>query len=223
MKNIFIIAEGPSEERFAKKILGPHFLDFDKNIIPITALTKKDNRHGTIHKGGITTYRKFQNTLHPILKQAAKSGDAYVTTMVDFYALPTDTPGHDESMKCSSAYDKVKVIETAISEQEGYKQIFLPYIQLHEFEALLFTDVEQLLTEYFDYNIDELRQALVAQPNPELINNSFDTAPSKRILKAISIYDKTVAGVEVLCKIGLDQIRQKCKHFNDWITHLEQF
>ena len=83
MKNIFIVAEGVSEEHFAKKILCPHFLDFDKNIIPITVLTKKDNRHGAIHKGGITTYRKFQNTLHPILKQAAKSGDSYVTTMVD--------------------------------------------------------------------------------------------------------------------------------------------
>ena len=107
MKNIFIVAEGVSEEHFAKKILCPHFLDFNKNIIPITVLTKKDNRHGAIHKGGITTYRKFQNTLHPILK-------------------------------------------------------------------------------------------------------------------AIPIYDKTVAGVEILHKIGLNQIRQKCKHFNDWITHLEQ-
>jgi hypothetical protein len=222
MKNIFIIAEGPSEEKFAKKILVPHFLDFDKNIIPITVLTKKDNRHGKMFKGGISTYGKLEGTLCPKLKQAAASRDSYVTTMIDFYALPTDTPGYDDSMKYVSVYDKVKIIEAAISEKEGYKQIFLPYIQLHEFEALLFTDVEQLLTEYFDYNIDELRQALVTQPNPELINNSFDTAPSKRILKAIPIYDKTVAGVEVLRKIGLDQIRQKCEHFNAWITRLEQ-
>lgn len=132
MKKIFIVTEGPSEEHFAKAILAPHFLDYDKNIIPITILTKRDNRHGIMYKGGMSSYSKMQNTLEP------------------------------------------------------------------------------------------LRQAISAQPNPELINNSFETAPSKRILKAIPAYDKTVAGIEVLRRIGLNKIRDKCRHFNDWITHLEQ-
>lgn len=222
MKNIFIIAEGVSEEKFAKKILGPYFLDFDKNIIPITVLTKKDNRHGKMFKGGISTYSKMRNTLEPVLKRASARGDSYVTTMVDFYALPTDTPGYADAMKNLNAYDIVYQIENTILQEEGFDRIFKPYIQLHEFEALLFANIELLTTEYFDCNIDELRQILISQPNPELINNGFETAPSKRILKAIPAYDKTVAGIEILSKIGLDKIREKCSHFNDWITYLEQ-
>ena len=222
MKKIFIVTEGPSEEHFAKVVLTPHFLDFDKNIIPITILTKRDNRHGIMHKGGMSSYGKMHNTLEPVLKRASKNEDSYVTTMVDFYALPTSTPGYTEAMKYSDAYDKVNQLESSILQEEGYERYFKPYIQLHEFEALLFTDIDQLTTEYFDCNIDNLREILTFQSNPELINNGFDTAPSKRILKAIPAYDKTVAGIEILRRIGLSKIREKCKHFNDWITFLEQ-
>lgn len=222
MKKIFIVTEGASEEHFAKAILSPHFLDFDKIIIPIKVLTKKDDRHGKMHKGGITSYSKMQTTLCPVLRQASASKDSYVTTMIDFYALPTDTPNYASAMKHHNAYEAVKEIEEAISDKEGFKQIFFPYIQLHEFEALLFADIEQLTTEYFNSDIDELRQVSIIQPNPELINNTPNTAPSKRILKVIPAYDKTVAGIEILRKIGLNKLRQKCQHFNDWITLLEQ-
>ena len=222
MKKIFIVTEGPSEEHFAKAILAPHFLDYEKIIIPITILTKRDNRHGIMYKGGMSSYSKMQNSLEPVLKRSSRSEDSYVSTMVDFYALPTDTPGYANAMKYSDAYDKVRQLENSILQKVGHERHFKPYIQLHEFEALLFADIEQLSTEYFDCQIDELRQAISTQPNPELINNSFETAPSKRILKAIPAYDKTVAGIEVLRRIGLNKIRDKCRHFNDWITHLEQ-
>ena len=63
---------------------------------------------------------------------------------------------------------------------------------------------------------------MVQAENPELIDDGPETAPSKRILEEIPEYDKVAAGVSVVGKIGLPVLRQKCAHFNGWLTKLEQ-
>lgn len=106
------------------------------------------------------------------------------------------------------------------SGEDEYK--FFPYIQLHEFESLQFVNIENLAKEYFDYDIEPLRMCLNQQPKPELINNSPETAPSKRILDCIPNFDKTGAGVDCLVATGLQEIRFKCRHFGEWVDKIEK-
>ena len=58
----------------------------------------------------------------------------------------------------------------------------------------------------------------------ELVDNSVETAPSKRIIKALKDkyhYDKPKTGTEITDKIGIDTLRVKCQHFNEWLTKIE--
>ena len=60
-------------------------------------------------------------------------------------------------------------------------------------------------------------------PSPELINENIATAPSKRLEKVIPNYKKlkTSLATQVIAKIGLVKIREKCPHFDRWVTQLE--
>ena len=58
-------------------------------------------------------------------------------------------------------------------------------------------------------------------PTPEDINDNSETAPSKRIVKVISQYEKVVYGSLIAMEIGLDAIRAECPRFSDWLTRLE--
>jgi hypothetical protein len=57
--------------------------------------------------------------------------------------------------------------------------------------------------------------------SPEEINDSKETAPSKRIEKIVSNYAKITSGIPLAEDIGLKEIREKCLLFNDWIKWLE--
>ena len=77
-------------------------------------------------------------------------------------------------------------METAFAEAINDSR-FIPYIQLHEFEALLFCGIDYLAKRYpgCEKRCEQLKKDLEKTSNPELINNSPETAPSKRIIKAI--------------------------------------
>ncbi len=157
------------------------------------------------------------------LAVSAKSKDAYVTTMFDLYRLPMDVPGVVDSEKINDPYDKVEHIEKEILKAEGYDgTFFFPYIELHEFEAMLFSDLTKLKEAYFEYDITALEECVKMQSNPELINNGEETAPSKRIINCIDCYDKANVGVDVLDRTGIETIAKRCRHFSEWIKHIEE-
>lgn len=142
--------------------------------------------------------------------------------MFDFYRLPTDVPGVADVGKVNGSYEKVELIESAILQAEGYDgNFFFPYVELHEFEAMLFSDLTKLKETYFEYDLTDLEECVKVQNNLELNNNGEETAPSKRILKCISCYDKSNVGVDVLGKIGIENIAEKCHHFSEWIKCIE--
>ncbi|MBL0107434.1 MAG: DUF4276 family protein [Ignavibacteria bacterium] len=72
---------------------------------------------------------------------------------------------------------------------------YIPYIQLHEFEGLLFTKMDgfELIPAINNdpIKISELQEILINYPNPELINEGSITAPSKRLSNIIPGYRKT--------------------------------
>jgi hypothetical protein len=173
------------------------------------------------YRGGIVNYQKAKNDILNWLKSDT-SDNVYFTTMFDFYALPDDFPGFLEARKISDPYEKVESIENAFKEDINHPR-FIPYIQLHEFEALIFANPTILKDEYFEYSneIIELTKIKEEFENPELINNQPHTAPSKRILELIPVFDKTNIGAQAACKIGIQNLKANCRHFNSWVLKLE--
>ncbi len=221
MIRLHITAEGQTEQTFAKTVLAPHLAKFDVFADTRCVLTSKDKRAAKEYRGGLLKYDQARKDILNWLKED-KHPDCRFTTMFDLYALPDDFPGYATSQGKTDKYALVEMLEQAMR-QDINDPRFIPYIQLHEFESLILADPQQLDWEYLEHDrpIANLK-FMVEGKNPELINDGSSTAPSKRILSEISEYDKVTAGVSVAARIGLPKLRQKCRHFNDWVTTLEQ-
>lgn len=227
MTTIYVICEGQTEAAFVRNILNKA-LGYDCNtcIAPIVN-SETDKKTGKTYKGGIQKFVKVDNDIQHTLRNIKKP-KAIVTTMFDYYALPADFPGMVEAEQAADVYEKIEIIESALKTYyyEKYPYIkFIPYIQLHEFETLLFTNIGILEEEFFDRinkkEFDSLVDFVNNEDNIELINSGTDTAPSKRIIKCIQFYHKPIDGMKILSKIDFLTIWDRCKHFNDWITKLE--
>ncbi len=216
-----VTAEGQTEERFVKDTLSPYLGKYNVSTDVRCVLTSKDKKK--CYRGGLISYAKAKSDILMWLKEDNNS-EARFTTMFDLYALPNDFPKFEESKKIINAYDRVVFLETAFA-QDIKDHRFVPYIQLHEFESLILSKPEELEIEYFEHSkeITKLKQLVVEKGNPELINDSPETAPSKRIIKLIPEYEcnKVSVGASIVGLIGIDFLKGECKHFNDWITKLE--
>ena len=215
-----ITTEGPTELRFVKDVLFKHLLPYRIYCDHRSVLTSKE-----YHKrGGITNYAKAKKDIQQWLS-SENSSDRRFTTMFDYYALPNDFPGYSDAQKITNPYDKIKCIEKAFAEDiNDYR--FIPYIQLHEFEALLFSNLDALLLEYEDKSkeIETLKSVLLQSPynnNPELIDDKKETSPSHRIIAQIPEYQKVSSGALIADLISIDVLRKKCRHFNEWVNELE--
>lgn len=142
--------------------------------------------------------------------------------MVDFYRLPADFPGIAESRAIPDPVKKVEFIEQRFSDDLHHRR-FVPYIQLHEFEALLFSDPKKFSGAFpsLGANLERLEAIRRRFQTPEHINEGDDTAPSKRIFSLLPEYVKAVAGPLIAKQIGLAKLREQCHHFNQWLERLE--
>lgn len=151
--------------------------------------------------------------------------DAYFTTMFDLYGLPNDFPSFDAARLQTDPYQRIAILEDAFGHDVGHPR-FIPYIQLHEFEAMLLVDPSQFDVHFTEYpkGIQALVDFCSQFPSPELINDGEETSPSKRIIKEIASYEgaKPSAGPAIAQRIGLQSIRNKCPHFDEWLSKLEQ-
>jgi hypothetical protein len=218
---LHVTAEGQTEQAFVKNILAPHLAPCNVFADARAVLTSKDNKANIKYRGGLISYPKAKADIATWLKED-KHPECRFTTMFDFYALPDDFPGYAEAAKLSDSYAKITLLEESLYKDFDDRR-FIPYIQLHEFEALIFADPQRLDWEYLEHDrpIANLLK-MVGMQNPELINDDPQTAPSKRILNEIPEYDKVTAGVSIVQRIGLKTIKLKCRHFNEWLNKLEQ-
>lgn len=229
MKNcqLHILCEGPTEVAFAGKVLAPYLQAYSIYVKPVSLCTSK--KKGAY--GGVTNYAKIVNDLQPILAGIRNSANEthIVTTMLDLYGIPTDIPGYEEALRHQNPYDKVSCIEQAFADNID-NRFFIPYIQLHEFEALLFADISKLAIAYPEaqQEIEKLKGETdkVGDGNPELINHGVNTAPSKRIIKCLANkynYDKVRSGTSVTSQITLPYIIGRCTHFREWVERIIAF
>ena len=209
MSRVLVFVEGQTEETFVRDLLVPYFSRLGIYLTPILAQTSPG------HKGGIVSYGKVKHQLTRLCRQ---DQGAYVTTMMDYYGLPNDFPGLDG--RVADAHEQVMRLELAL-QQDIDAPNFIPNLMLHEFEALLFSAPEKI-AEWLDDQALLAPMAAIrgAFATPEHINNSPQTAPSKRILALVPHYKKTVDGPLIAEDIGLDAIRAQCPHFNNWIERL---
>lgn len=224
MNEIVAIVEGQTEYAFVEQQLQPHFWQWNVQIRPTYP--------GRIYKrGGV---RHWQAIKGDILRTLKERRDRVCTTMFDFYAMPADWPGCFEARKASWP-ERGKIMEQAlhadIAQATGPNfnpARFIPYIQIHEFEALLFTNVDALAMTLSAQNPPQTQtlaqrlQAIVDEfQNPEAIDDGPETAPSKRILKLAPGYHKTLHSPIVISHTGLARLRQACVNFDRWIQRLE--
>lgn len=213
MKNVYIYCEGPTEESFINEILAPYFVNLMILVTPIVCTTKRTV--SVKHRGGVSDYNKIKNELKIICKQHKNE---FVTTMFDYYAMPSNTPG----INCREVdvYKRMDIIEEAINQDIGQPNCFFNFM-LHEFEGILFSSPESFSEIADDDTISEIQRMRDEAISPEHINNSPETAPSKRLESLIPNYAKVKNGTLLSKKMGIDAILKECKHFSTWIEKIK--
>jgi hypothetical protein len=225
MARLHLTVEGPTEQAFAANVLIP-YLAVKGVYLSKAQLAAHAKKRGQVHRGGLTRYLPFRNDVVRRLKEDQGS-DVFLSTMIDLYALPDDFPGAEAARSQCDPYRRVETVERALAEDVGDGR-FIPYIQLHEFEAMLLAKPDAILKYYDDRQkeVAALNQLVEEFSSPELIDDGENSAPSKRIIARIPEYGearaKPTAGPIIAAAIGLETIRAKCPHFDAWLRRLEQ-
>lgn len=215
---IYVVCEGQSEMTFVKQILSPYIQERSNYrcfLNPFVVITSFDRRKGRVFRGGLSDYQKPKNDILRCLKSGRP-----VTTMFDYFRLPTDFPGYEEMGALCEDNDKVRCLEKWMREDIG-NELFFPYISLHEFEALFYCDLETLKLLYTGHEdeVEELKSE-VKDRSPESINDGEETSPSKRLLNHLR-YEKGSEIMIPLSHIGVEKMREKCPHFSEWVSRIE--
>ncbi len=217
VKKILILVEGQTEEKFVKEVLGRERLRSGVFLQPVVLATKRA-KWGNKFAGGVSTYGKIRKD---IIRLLGDSSAAAVTTFLDYYRLPGDFPGKP-SLGAGSCHEKVRKLEESFARDIDDRR-FMPFLMLHEFETMLFADIDAVATAF--HNTRDCRkklEAIVAKfPKIEEINDGAATHPSVRIKAIFNDYQKAMHGPLITGRIGMEKIRDACGHFNEWMCRIE--
>jgi hypothetical protein len=134
MKKVHILVEGQTEVTFVREVLYPHLFSHGIVLQPKLVVTKRVKAGGHF-KGGVVSYDQVKRDLERLLRDTSAS---LVTTLLDYYGLPTDFPGQG-TKPGGDCYARVTHVEDAFARDIADPR-FLPHLVLHEFEALVFVD-----------------------------------------------------------------------------------
>jgi hypothetical protein len=211
-----MLVEGQSEELFVKLILARHLERHGVHVAPVVLWTKRLPSGGGF-RGGVSNWNQIRDNLLPLMR----NGDAWVSTLLDFYGLPKDFPGLPEASRIGNPREKVAVLQNRFAAALNHRR-FIPFLALHEFEAWLFSAPE-VVGAYFEKSrlAGELRAAVQKAGAPELIDHGADTHPKAQLRSLTGGYRETLDGPALLEKIGIAAVRAACPHFDDWLRRLE--
>jgi hypothetical protein len=218
MKRLYIICEGQTEERFVNDVLAPHLQKFN-----VHAVARCWGKRG--QKGGGNSYDRVQNDIEKWIAQEGHDKNVYFTVMIDLYGFPKQGRSvYDEEIENTpEKSQKIEKLEQKMLARVNNFYRFIPYIQLHEFEALLFSNLD-VLKQYFVQKEKEINKLATETKGlmPEEINETPDGAPSKRLDKYLGYAkQKTSAGPLIAGVIGIEEIKNECPNFKKWVTKLE--
>jgi hypothetical protein len=223
MIDVYLVVEGRTEQTFIRDVLAPEMLK--KSFFLFPALLGKPG-----HKGGDVRFDRAKNDIGKFLCQRP---NIIVSTMLDYFKIDESWPGCDEIKRKVNAGQSLSSLQKAqLIEDETHKKIlenfpdckaenrFIPYISMHEFEALLFSDAD-VLSSKLNVDIEDIQKILKNYENPEEINDGPKTAPSKRLLNLKRDYRKVDMGKQISEAIGIDKIRTQCPNFDRWLRRIE--
>jgi len=228
MTRLLIHVEGETEETFVNEILAPHL--YNRGFTKISARLVGNARLRD-RRGGV---RAWSTVKKDILNHLKEDHVCLATTMVDYYALPQTGdrawPGREAARNLHFERKAATVedaLMTDICQELGTgfdSRRFIPFVMMHEFEGLLFSDCEAFGRGIGRPELSADFQAIRDQfASPEEINDSPITAPSKRVERLVAGYNKPLLGTLAILEIGLDAIRAECPHFHSWLTCLEDW
>ena len=195
MKRVAVVAEGSTEYNFVQDVLRCELKNVDVVV--------RDMRGGGI---------SVPSVLRRILPLLHGKFDC-VTTMVDFYKFAN--PGRNKSAEDIEG----ELAKNAAQNKRGGGPVFLPYVQKHEFESLLFAD-RDAVSEYLGLSAAQHKKLNAVKGKPEDINH--DAPPSKRLIGIHGEYNKAVDGIEIVRNIGLAKIARECPRFGKWLSRLKK-
>lgn len=218
MKYIGILVEGQAEEDFIQSVLNPYL---QNKALFLTATLIKTKRTDTgSFKGGVSNYAKIEKDLRLLFQNQSTIA---TTSMFDLYGLPSDFPSRqDVAAKSKKGIALAEYLEEKWLAQFPNQRNFIPYLAVHEFEALLFSEPKTIALNFPDSTANtaiELQKIRDAYENPEAIN--LNNPPAKRIIGAIPKYRKRFNGITIAEQIGIPKMRQECPHFDAWLSKLE--
>lgn len=225
---LLVHVEGETEERFVNEVLARHLYEYGYQRVSARLLGNARQRD---RRGGICSWPNARRDIVGHLKEDA---EALATTMVDYYALPQSAengwPGRAEAgalpfgQKATTVHEALLADVAQLLEPRYDAARFHPFVMMHEFEGLLFSDCTAFAEGIGRPDLAPAFQAIRNQVgSPEEINDSLVTAPSKRVQSLVNDYQKPLHGSFAVENIGLDKIRSECVIFGEWLTALEQW
>ena len=222
MSRVLMLVEGPTERSIVDQVLAPAM-----GLKGIYLYPRVVGKPG--HKGG----NKFSTVRRELKSLIRQEPGSTVTTLFDYYGLPDDWPGVTAAE--SKSPDEVpSIIEPAVLEaiagDIGHNfnpKRFIPYIQLHEIESLLFAGPEEMAYVFGKQTLAAKFEQIVRDCGGcENINDNPESAPSKRIQSLFPEYKKgrsvNAHAYRIAQRIGVQRMRERCPHFNEWLAKLEK-
>jgi Domain of unknown function (DUF4276) len=226
MARLLVHVEGQTEEAFVNEVLRDYLVGVGYESVSARIVGNARLRQ---RRGGI---RPWPSVRKDIVNHLKEDPGCFATTMVDFYGLPRDGdgawPGRAEAAGVET-WRKAALVEAGLAadlaRQVG-EQVdpsrFIPFVVLHEFEGLLFSDCVAFAQGIGRMDLEpRFRQIRDAFTTPEDINDSPDTCPSKRVTDLVAGYEKPLFGTLAALEIGLARIRAECPHFDDWLRNVK--
>lgn len=220
---IIVHVEGQTEEAFVNEVLAPHLYGIGYTGVSARLLGAARSRR---RRGGICPWSVARDE---IFKHLANDAGAVATTIVDYYALPADEEGWPGRAECAalnlderSEFLAQQMTSSFLAQYPAQANRFIPYVAMHEFEALLFSDTGAMARGFGTPGLtDTLQSIRNLFDSPEHINDSPETAPSKRIIAVVPRYQKVLQGNLAALEVGLETMRSECSGFAAWLHKLE--
>jgi len=214
---VIVLVEGLTEQRFIKELLAPYMAERGVYLTPII-LDKPGEKGGDV---------KFARARKDIGRHLKQRSDTWITLLVDYYGIKADWPGYAESKQQTDHIKKAAIMNQATAEQvqkifpeENQERRFIPYVSMHETEALYFSD-PACLAEKMGVAKHHVDAVLAECGEPEKINDHSTTAPSKRLKALSDRFKKTSTGIAIATEIGIPKMRSACPLFDAWLGNLE--